>query len=438
MCVAEISHHAMTIANGRTLITAPILNQVKEAILPELNKFIPPWLIAKYTGGNTPKYILKNGHEIVVFASDDDQKIRSLNLSAFYLEEASGVDLKIFHQLKARLRSASALVKDKNGIVIEDHRMGLVSSNPEQGWLLDDFLLYSNKIYASKSVDISGYLKLQKTPEVNYESFLSSSRDNPYLPPGQIAALCAGMTPSWIRKYIDCSLEVRQGAVYPDFTTCLEPDFPIPPTWKRIVGFDKGFNDETAMLIGAIEPKTGVIHVYYEYYVSLQPITYHADQIKEILKGLPMYNNVQADPSVLHRSDRDGRSYQDYFFSKSGIYLEPANNSIAIGLDKVRDYIYTNKLKIFQSLVNTKSEGTQYVYAEKPKNATTKKEELPVDKKNHLMDALRYMIMAMPQNPYDMTSISSAYVAGDTYAKFWASTEMEDDKSVFVLEGGLL
>lgn len=437
MCAAEITHHAVTVENGRTLITAPILNQVKEAVLPELDKFIPPWLIKHRTKSPTPRYELTNGHEIVVFASDQDEKLRSLNLTAFYMEEASAVDVSIFYQLQARLRNTAALVRDRFGMVVEDRRMGIISSNPEQGWLVDDFLLLSNKIYASKSVDISGYNKLKKTPERAFEAFLSSSRDNPYLPPGQISNMCAGKTPSWIRKYIDCSLEVRNGAVYPDFTSCLEPDFPIPPNWKRVVGFDKGFSDHTAMLIGAIDPVTGVIHVYHEYYVTLQPISYHAQEIKKLLDRLPMYNSVQADPSVLHRSDRDGRSYQDYFMKLSGIFLEPANNSIAIGLDKVRDYMHTGKLKIFQSLANTKMEAMQYVYADKPKNSTTKKEELPVDMKNHLMDALRYMIMALPQNPNDMNKITSIYVSDDEFKKFWASDEIEEDKGVFVLEGSV-
>lgn len=434
MCVAEVAEHVLTVPKGRTLITAPKLQQVTDAILPELDKFIAPWMIVDKKKSPTPRYTLKNGHEIVVYASNDDEKLRSLNLTMFYMEEASAIDVTVFHQLQARLRNTAALTKDKFGRVIKDSRKGVVSSNPEQGWLVDDFLLYANKIFASKSVDISAYTKLQKKPERAFEAFLSSSRDNPYLPPGQIANWCAGKPLFWIRKYIDCALEIRQGAVYPNFADVLVPDFPIPPNWKRVIGFDKGFKDETAMIIGAIEPKTGIIYCYKEYYVSQQPISYHAKMVKEMLKGLPMYNNVQADPSVLHRSDRDGRSYQDYFYKLSEIHLEPANNSIAMGIDKVRDYMYTGKLKIFQSLVNTKTEAMGYIY---PDREVNQKEEIPVDKNNHLMDAMRYMIMALPQNPYDMVNIASAYVSQSDVDRFWKTNE-EDDKSVYVLGEGVM
>ena len=436
MCVAEVAQHVLSIPNGATLITAPKLQQVSEAILPELKKFLPPWLIKEHKTSPTPKYVMKNGHTIIVFASDQDEKLRSLNLTAFYMEEASAIDVTVFHQLQARLRNNAAIIKDKFGRVVKDLRMGIIASNPEQGWLVDDFLLFSNRIVASKSVDVGAYLKIRKDPQKAFETFLSSSRDNPYLPPGQISNLCAGKPPWWVRKYIDCSLEVRQGAVYPEFANCIEPDFPIPPNWQRVAGFDRGFQDETAMTLGAIDPKTGIIHVYQEYYVSRMPTSYHAAEIKKLMVGLKMYNNIQADPSVLHRSDRDGKSYQDYFLKLSGVYLEPANNSIVIGLDKVRDYMYTGRLKFFQSLVNLKTEGLAYSYPDKDK---VQKEELPVDKNNHLMDALRYMIMALPQNPYELSKIMTPYLDEDVFAKFFKESDLTtDNNSVFVLEGEII
>lgn len=432
MCVAEVAQHVLTVPAGRTLITAPKLQQVVDAILPELDKFLAPWMIAERKKSPTPRIVLKNGHEIVVYASNDEEKLRSLNLTMFYMEEASAIDLKVFHQLQARLRNMAAVTKDKYKRVIADKRSGIISSNPEQGWLVDDFLLYASKISASESVDIGAYTKLQKKPEPAYHAFLSSSRDNIYLPKGWIANLTAGKTKYWVRKYIDCALEIRQGAVYPEFSHHVVDDFPIPNDWKRIAGFDKGFKDETALLLGAIEPKTGTIYVYKEYYVSQQPLSYHADQVKEMILGLPMYNKIQADPSVLHRNDRDGRSYQDYFYARSGIFLEPANNSIGIGIEKVRDYMYSGKLKFFQSLVNTKAEAYNYVYPDK----ITSDEEKPIGGNDHLMDCLRYMIMALPQNPFEMTNISSRWVDIRDFDYVWKiDEEPEETQSVFTLGG---
>lgn len=394
MDAAEIATHALSVANGRTLITAQTLQQIREAVLPELEKFLPPWFFDKpptYTP--LPKYKLTNGHEIICYASDNEEKLRSLNLTAFWIVEASGVAFKIFTQLQTRLRNRAAIVKDETGKEIEHNFMGIVESNPEEGWIRDEFLLRSSKIFASKSVDTSSYDKLKtKKPEKAYHSFLSASVDNTYLPSTFIADTCVGKDERWVRKYIYCYLEIKEGTVYPEFMTCLVDPFPIPKDWLRIYGFDKGWSDATCLVCGAIDPK-GICYVYDEYYENQQPITYHGRRVKEKIDGTKMYKSIQADPSVRNKSDRDGVSYQDYFYQTSGIWLAEANNNILDGIDRTRDFMYMGKLKFFTSCVNLKEEAGNYVWK---KNKDGLSEDIPVDRFNHLMDALRYMCMGLP------------------------------------------
>src|SRR5574344_1102879 len=145
--VSEISSHALSVPNGRTLIMAQTLQQLKEAALPELDKFLPPWFL---DGKPTQtKYKLTNGHEILLWASDKAEKIRSLNLSAFLLGEASGIDYTVFTTAQSRLRNNAAIVRDKNGREIGDMFMGLVETNSEEGWVRDEFLLRSSVIKVS-------------------------------------------------------------------------------------------------------------------------------------------------------------------------------------------------------------------------------------------------------------------------------------------------
>lgn len=407
MDAAEIAIHALGVSNGRTLITAQSLQQVKEAVLPELEKFLPPWFLAKPpTKTPLPKYTLINGHEIIVYASNDEEKLRSLNLTAFWIVEASGVDYSIFTQLTARLRNKAAVVKDREGREIEHNFMGIVESNPEEGWIRDEFLLRSDKIFASKHVDTSSYDKLKvKKPEKSYHSFLSSTRDNHYLHKTFIQDLCVGKSDKWIRKYIDCYLEVKEGAVYPDFKDCLIDPFPIPDNWLRIFGFDKGWSDETCLCCGAIDTSKGICYIYDEYYEREKPITYHARRIREKVMGCRMYKNIIADPSVRNRNDRDGVSYRDVFREASGLWLEEGNNSIFDGIERVRDFMYQGKLKIFVSCVNLKDEAQKYTW-KKDKDGIIKDE--PVDKHNHLMDAMRYMVMALPNNLKEINSLESS------------------------------
>ena len=394
MDAAEIACHALSIQNGRTLITAQSLQQVREAVLPELEKFLPPWFLSKTTKTPLPKYTLTNGHEIIIYASNDEEKLRSLNLTAFWIIEASGVPYTIFTQLQTRLRNRAAIVKDSQGYEIEHNFMGIVESNPEEGWIRDEFLLRSSKIFTSKSVDVSAYEKIKtKKPETAYHSFLSATVDNVYLPKTFIPDMCVGKSDKWVRKYIYCYLETKEGVVYPEFMDCVVDPFPVPKDWLRIFGFDKGWADETCLCCGAIDPYKGICYVYDEYYENKQPITYHARRVKEKIDGLQMYKSIQADPSVRNKSDRDGVSYRDYFYQVSGIWLEEGKNTILDGIDKVRDMMYMGKLKFFTNCVNLREEAGDYIW-KTDKDGIMKDD--PVDRRNHLMDAMRYMCMGLP------------------------------------------
>ena len=112
-----------------------------------------------------------------------------------------------------------------------------------------------------------------------------------------------------------------------------------------------------------------------------------------------MYKNIIADPSVRNRNDRDGVSYRDYFYNVSGLWLEEGNNSIFDGIERVRDFMYQGKLKVFSSCVNLNQEAQKYLW-KKDKDGISKDE--PTEKQNHLMDAMRYLVMALP---YDLKEV---------------------------------
>ena len=63
------------------------------------------------------------------------------------------------------------------------------------------------------------------------------------------------------------------------------------------------------------------------------------------------------------------------------------------GIDRVRDFMYMGKLKFFTNCVNMKEEAGNYVWKV---NKDGTQEDVPVDRKNHLMDALRYLCMGLP------------------------------------------
>lgn len=434
MNCAEVARHVYTTPNGQTLITAPKLQLVRDAVLVELMKFFPDRVFKSIRMSPNIEYEFQNGHKIVVYASNDEGNLRSLNLSMFYMEEASEIKLDIFVQLRTRLRRASSLVFDEvTGFPIKDNTKGIIASNPEQGWLVDDFLLLSDTIYASKSVDTTSYQALKRAGEIDYHSFLSSSRDNNYLPATFVNDIAVGRTQSWVAKYIDCSMEAREGAVYPEYHTVLVDDFPIPNDWQRIYGFDFGIRDETAMLAGAIRPTDGTIFIYKEYYVANEPVSYHARMINETMMKTNgwrhnLYIGIQADPAIRQRSQQTGDTYQMYFHKRSGLWLEPANNDIFSGISKVKDYMFLGKVKIFKSLENLTAEAQSYVFKEDVEGKVK-----PIDKNNHLLDCLKYLISPLPDRPEDFaTEIINADLGLD-----WNGYEDEED-SVEIINGKVI
>jgi hypothetical protein len=104
-----------------------------------------------------------------------------------------------------------------------------------------------------------------KNKNVDMAAFLSSSRDNPYLPPGFVQSVINSLTPEQVRLYVDCIIEYAEGAVYPTILSMTEEPFEIQKNWERYIAHDPGIHDPAAILLGAIDPATGVIHFYREY-----------------------------------------------------------------------------------------------------------------------------------------------------------------------------
>lgn len=398
-CAAD-AHHALTVPNGRTLITAPTLQQMKVAVLPELNKFLPPWfLVGGGPKGNPPVYRFTNGHEIHIYASDDETKIRSINLTRFHIEEGSGVKREIFDQLQARLRNSAAVIYDDDGVEIGGKFGGDISTNPEDSWIKDDFLFKSQKVHCSNSIDPKIYEPLMSFHrEKLFETFISASFDNIMLPKGTIERISAGKSDRWKRKYLWCYLDSREGLVYPDIHNHYVEPFDIPDDWKRLGGYDPGIGDPTAMVFAAVDPRTSTIYVYDEYYVKDQTISYHGQKLKDRINKFHWLRPIASDPSVNKRSQETGITYKSYFKQVTGITLNPVNNDLLFGIDKVRDYMYQGKVKIFNNLENLRYEASNYAFpspTDRDRNVNVK----PIDKDNHLMDALRYMIVQLPNNP---------------------------------------
>jgi hypothetical protein len=111
-----------------------------------------------------------------------------------------------------------------------------------------------------------------------------------------------------------------------------------------------------------------------------------------MINGMPV-----ADPKGQNR----GADFRSYFghYREYGIFFKAGNNRLESGLMKVFTYFELGKLKIHSSCVNIIRELREYKYKPTELNQDKNRGEKPVDANNHTMDALRYIIQELPDDP---------------------------------------
>jgi len=414
----ELIRHALSVKDGLSAMLAPTMQMLKETSYTELMKYLPHTFIDREikTKGSEA-VILKNGHKILLLPSNNADKIRSLNLSAFYLEEASNAKFDVFTELTARTRNKKAFEyeydeegkpvmvwDDKSDVyrhkVKKSRLLGLICSNPDVGWIRTKILNYSDKVFSD-----TPYFR-----DENANPFLSthlhSSYQNKYLDPDFQVRIGRGKPDWWVKRYIYGSFDYAEGLVYPMFSEHIVDPFIIPPTWKRMFGVDFGLRDPTVMLAAAIDPEEGVMYIYDEHYESEKPVSHHAKSMRKMLDSVPpgMINGQPiADPSGQKRSGKDFRTYFNHY-AEYGIWFKAAANQIDAGIMKVFTYFSLGKLKVMSNCVNTIREGREYKYKETELDQEKNRGEKPVDANNHAMDSLRYIISELPDDPDRMVT----------------------------------
>lgn len=403
--VMEIIDHALNVPNGRTVIMAQTLKQLSKAIMPIFDTYLPRKFVSKWTDTKAEVGIeFTNGHEIIGMPSDDEEKLRSMDITAFLIEEASGVKREVYEECLRRLRNVAAIIDDK------EHFLGIIISNPAQGFIRN-LLFTASKIHGSKSIKstVEMYKDRVKDPNSELEAFLSSSRDNPHLPKGFVDTVIKSLTPQQVRLYVDCIIEYAEGAVYPDFLNHLVDDFEIPKHWKRYMAHDPGINDPAAVLLMAQDPEDGVLYAYKEYYKKDQVVSQVGKAIRDMISDIPMglLNMPLIDPSANKRNNINARTYKQQLQLEFDLIFKDANNRLEDGIAKTRDMFYNNKIRIFRSLKNTITEGCEYRYpTEEERKSNRNLGDKPIDKNNHLMDCLRYICQEVPYSYLDITRMS--------------------------------
>ncbi len=174
--------------------------------------------------------------------------------------------------------------------------------------------------------------------------------------------------------------QLGSGAIYqvPESDIIVD-DFELPKHWRKCFGMDVGWN-RTAVIWGAHDMDTDTVYLYHEYYRGQAEPAVHAQGIKAVGDWIPGV----IDPASRGRTQTDGNSLAE-MYKDLGLKLDFANNAREAGIYEVWERLSSGRLKFFRSLSNLRSEYRIYRRDEKGRI---------VKENDHLMDALRYMIMS--------------------------------------------
>lgn len=193
--------------------------------------------------------------------------------------------------------------------------------------------------------------------------------------------ISAGLLPHVREARMNGVPSLGSGAIYPvpeDEIIC--KPFPIPAHFAKGYGLDVGWK-KTAAVWGAWDRDNDIIYAYSEHYRGGVEPAVHAAAINA--RGKWIKGTI--DPASRGRSQLDGKTLIDQY--SKDLLIEPANNAVEAGLLEVYQRLSTGRLKIFSTLQALLGEYRIYRRDEKGRI---------VKQNDHLMDALRYLVMMMP------------------------------------------
>lgn len=309
-----------------------------------------------------------NGSVIIFRSMDDPNKYKSLNLGAFYLDELSEATQEMWQMLEGRLRLTTV-----------PRRTGFATSNPEgHNWVWKYFINAKKK---------------------NYEVFVAPTTENVYLPDDYVSGLLESYDEAWVRRYIYADFNTFEGKIYTDF----QPEAPYvvpytkpPEGWPIYVGIDHGLQNPTAVLWAAVDPETGRVYIFQEYYKRGALVEDHVKMIKYLSNGYPIYSYF-IDPSTKMRNSVTGKSVMNEYI-RLGLPVRPANNDVLAGIERVSSYFKLHdglpSLQIADTCTNLIEELSEYKWETSQTNKNHP--EKPHKFHDHAADALRYIIMGLP------------------------------------------
>ena len=284
-------------------------------------------------------YTFDNGSQIEFFSTDIAEKLKGLRRDLLWIDEANELSYEQYLQLAIRTTGAIIL-----------------SYNPS----------FSPKHWILKEVSVDN----------DAETFITTYRDNPYLPQEQIRFIekYRETNPRFWQTYGLGQFAVNEKQIY-DFEVVDEFDFDT----AEFVCFamDIGYVSDPTALVGIWKSGNKLIvneHIYKKGLITSEIIEMMKDNVGE--RDIIIVDS--SEPRLIDEIKRSG------FPLTRGV--KKGKDSIQWGIDMVKSW----KIIVPKGNANLIEELYSYEWVDDGNGGIT---NVPVDANNHLMDAMRYGVM---------------------------------------------
>lgn len=341
---------------GSFLMANPTYKMMQQSTLDKFKNMVDPLKIG-YFGEMKSTYFLNNQGKIFVRSTDDPDLLEGITAGAIWLDEAGKMPREVWVNVLGRLS-------------VTQGRCLITTSLYSFNWL-------NELINAYNDPEDVNYEFLRE----HFDIFVFESIKNPAFPQETLDIHRRILTPVEFDRKYKAILRPFEGLVY-EMDNKRNIVNAFPKQFKEIVaGVDFGFNNPTAIIVLGIT-NDDTIYVMGEFYKPLKAPSEVVVEAKKMKKAF--------DVSYFYCDSHEPGLIEE--LNRGAIPSIPNDKAVTVkeGIARVNQFITTGKMKVFESLRETRNEFSLYHYRD---TDNPKLKEEPAKQYDHAMDAIRYAII---------------------------------------------
>lgn len=223
-------------------------------------------------------------------------------------------------------------------------------------------------------------LTLMEGVDKDYKYFHFTSLDNPFLPPEELSKMKNEMTDDRFAQEILGEFRKKEGLVYKEFNRSLHVTNEKPTiVLEKLGGVDWG-HTHPAVILTVKKDYDGIYWITNEWYKTERTESEIIDAV--VAEGFNKVFPDSENASGCQALKNKGVNVRD---------VKKGEGSVVSGIQKVRELLKQNRIRVHSSCINVIQEFESYSYPDGKGKLPTEK---PLKEMDDAMDALRYILMS--------------------------------------------